>query len=346
MAGGKGSRLWPKSHEEIPKQFSHFGDGKTLIAKTYERASKCLQQENIFISINQKHKGLIKKHLPNLSPKNLIVEPETKDTTAAILFAALNQNFQDDDILFFLPSDHHVENVSAFKKCFEEAVDLSLATQQVTLFGIEPTFPADCYGYLKIKSNENKKNLIIEKFIEKPSELEAKELLKKKNYLWNSGMFLFPRSILLKLALAHVPDHFHKITNYYKTIEKNPRKALEDFGSLKKISFDYAVMERIKNMNCIKANFSWSDIGTWEAIYQLFKKDENGNAFLGNVTSFASSNSLVDLENKKINLILNGVKDLFVIQNGNNIYITTREREKLTKQIVKNLTVDGGDILS
>ena len=299
--------------------------------------AKYFPLENIFISVAQKHRDIVKSCLPNLTNDNLIIEPETKDTTAAILFAALNKNFKEDDILFFIPSDHHIANLNAFRKSTREALIVTMKTQQVTLFGIEPTFPAECYGYLKVNPAKDNQGFVIEKFIEKPEELKAKKLLKKKNYLWNSGMFLFPKRVLLKLAKLHAPDHFKKVANYYEAFEKNPLDAIKSFKGLKKISFDYAIMEKIKNMNCIKANFTWNDIGTWEAVYKLLKKDKNGNNFCKNVTSFASSNSLVDLENEKMNVVLNGVENLFIIQNGNNIYITTRDREKFTKKIIKKL---------
>ncbi len=338
MAGGQGTRLWPKSNNTTPKQFNRFSGEQTLLEQTYQRMLLCTTKNNIFVSINEKHLAITKKLLPEISKANIIVEPETKDTTSAILFSALHQQFNSEDILFFSPADHYIKEEKKFKKYIEQAWKLTQTTNQITLFGISPTFPADCYGYLKVNQNHHKKHLFVEKFIEKPSAVTAKTFMQK-NYLWNSGMFLFSKKLLIELAEKHTPDHLKIVKDYYKLIKKSKGKAVSQFKKLKKISFDYSIMEKVKGINCLLAKFLWDDVGNWNSVYNLSKKDAQGNFLPGNVQAFSTRNTLVDLENKKLNVVLNGVKDMFIIQNKNNIYIVSKEKEKSTKEILKKLKV-------
>ncbi len=343
LAGGQGTRLWPKSTYETPKQFNTFFDDETLLEKTYRRALTCTNEENIFISINQKHKKIFKSILPNFKTSNLIIELESKDTTSAILYATLHDIFDGDSVLLFLPSDHFVQKENLFAKDVKKAYSLTQKNGKMTLFGVRPTYAADCYGYLKTKKDAND-HLFIEKFIEKPNLAKAAKLIKQDANLWNSGMFMFLKSELIPLAKKHAPEHYEKITNYLK-LKKQSRQAQDIFSSLTKISFDYSIMEKIKNMNCVKANFVWNDIGSWSSLHQLLDKDKNknlvlqgdNNPTLEQVKFFSSSNNLVSWEKQNQKIILNGVEDLFIIQAKNYIYIANKKKESEIKKIVEEV---------
>lgn len=325
MAGGRGTRFWPKSTEDMPKQFLKLIDEKTMIELTYERLLKIIPKERIFVVTGKKYKGLVEEQLADLPKKNIIVEPEGRNTAPCILLASLYiREIYKDAVVAVLPSDHAIKNTEEFCNILSSANDYveNQNKEAIVTIGINPNRPETGYGYIKFK-NDNSKVIKVEKFVEKPNLETAKEYLVSKKYLWNAGMFIFDVNNMLKelevnysgynvlRSLPSIED-----SNYEKELEKK-------YSECPSISIDYAVMEKSKNIYVIPGDFGWDDIGTWTSLERYIEKDENSNLLNGDVTLYNSKNNIVYSGNKKV--ILLDAEDIFCIDTDDVLVIGKRD---------------------
>ncbi len=275
LCGGAGTRLWPESENNVPKQFIDFG-GWTLFKKTLERIKHPIFDSPI-ISTNKKYLDLTKKFLKKYKIKKytIVLEPFKKNTSAAILSSSLLKEIIFDQPIAFFPSDHLIENTSKFINTLKKNIK-NLSSNNIFLFGIKPTSPSTQYGYIltkKISNNINK----VQTFIEKPNNLKATKIIKK-NALWNSGMILAKKISIINNFTTHDPKSLNLCLNSVirSKISKNIYNLnKEHFSKLKNISFDYAILEKSKNINAIKLDLPWSDLGNWKEITNIFKKNKN-----------------------------------------------------------------------
>ena len=274
LCGGAGTRLWPESKNNIPKQFIDFG-GWTLLKKTLERIKHPVFDSPI-ISTNTKYLNLTKKFLSRYKIKKytIVLEPFKKNTAGAILSSALLKEVDFDQPVIFFPSDHLIEKTSKFINEIKKNRK-NLNNNNVFLFGIKPTSPSPHYGYLLTKKVSNKLNKVI-RFIEKPNLIKAKKILKK-NALWNSGILLAKKISIINNFRNHDPETLKLCLN--SVIKSKILKNIyylnkESFSKVKNISFDYAILEKSKNINAIKLDLQWSDLGSWKEITSIFKKNK------------------------------------------------------------------------
>ena len=328
MAGGKGTRFWPKSTEEKPKQFISLTEERTMLQVTIDRIKKMLPIEKIFIATGEKYMALVKEQIPDLPNKNIIMEPVGRNTAPCILLSSLyiKQIYNNCNICV-LPSDHLIKDENTFLNILKDANGFVNNKKEVIItIGINPDRPETGYGYIKYpKMDTHERIKKVEKFVEKPDIEKAKQYLESKEYLWNAGMFIFNVDYMLK-ELENNYTTTYKLFNKLPSIDdKNYKNALKEiYPQSEKISIDFAVMEKSQNIYVIPADFGWDDIGTWKSLERYINKDENNNVFKGNnIECFNSNNCTVYGEKKRVILI--DVQDLFVIDGEDTIVVCKKD---------------------
>jgi mannose-1-phosphate guanylyltransferase len=339
MAGGIGSRFWPMSTAQRPKQFLDvLGIGKSLLRMTFERLLNVAPAENIYIVTNAGYKELVMEQLPELSEGQVLTEPERKNTAPCITYAAakiysINRNAT----LIVAPSDHLILKEEKFTNIINTAIAAANAGDQLVTLGIKPTRPDTGYGYIEfiedgdILPGQVKK---VKHFTEKPSRDLAEIFLKSGNYYWNSGIFIWKASTILQALNKFKPDLHHLFTNQQEKYNTPDEQAYVNacFSACEDISIDFAVMENAKNVSLVLANFDWSDLGTWGSLYAHLDKDYNGNAVIGdNVHMINSENCIVNLPNNKLALI-QGLNHYIIVESDNMLMILNQQDEQNLKK--------------
>ena len=343
MAGGVGSRFWPLSTSQKPKQFIDIlGFGKSLLQMTVERVSTIVPESNIFILTNKNYEELVSKQLPNIPQNSIVLEPERKNTAPCIAFASakihsLNENAR----LVVLPSDHLILNSSAFVDTIKMALDVASFNEMVTI-GISPSRPETGYGYIEIPTESNhvdKNQFEVVQFREKPSFEIASQFLKSGNFLWNSGIFVWSSKTIFDAFRIHEPKLFNlfmKDLSQYNG-PKEMQFASRVFSNCDDISIDYAILEKANNIKVIVADFDWSDLGTWNSLYQHLDKDSNGNYLNSeNINVFDSKNNICILpENKQA--IIDGLENYLIIDQNDKLLILKFENDQKIKEYLQKI---------
>lgn len=327
MAGGKGTRFWPKSTEEKPKQFISLIEDRTMLQVTIDRIRKILPIEKIFIATGEKYISLVKEQIPDLPNKNIIMEPVGRNTAPCILLSSLyiKQIYNNCNICV-LPSDHLIKNEETFLNILKDADNfVNNNNESIVTIGINPDRPETGYGYIKYNKQENQKFEKVEKFVEKPDIEKAKQYVQSKEYLWNAGMFIFNVNYMLKELKNNYNSTYELFKKLPNIDDENYEKSLKEiYPQCEKISIDYAVMEKSQNMYVVPADFGWDDIGTWKSLERYINKDVNNNILKGNNIEYLnSSNCTVYGENKRVILI--DVQDLFVIDGEDTIIVCKKD---------------------
>lgn len=336
MAGGSGKRFWPKSRENLPKQFLKIISNKTMIEETFERINSFIPKENIYIATNHKFYSLVKEIFPQLSNEQIILEPQKKDTAAAILYNILNIPCDDKSIFFFTPSDHYIRDLEKYKNCILQACKTVNEKETITLVGIEPNSPSTEYGYMKI--NSQKENEVI-KFTEKPDIKTAIFFLQSKIYLWNSGMFFFNKKYILQQYERLLPNHLEKIEKYLSLDNEEEKEKI--FSEIESISFDYAILEKSKPIYSVKGDFFWNDVGSWNSMHNIAKNKDNNNNLSNQNTFFFNSKEInCQVDNPDLHVIVNSLEKINIILDKNILYISNKEKESQIKEILGKLNKD------
>jgi mannose-1-phosphate guanylyltransferase len=340
MAGGIGSRFWPMSTPEKPKQFLDIlGLGKTLLQMTFERLEKVSLTENIYIVTNEKYKNLVKQQLPQIREEQILCEPQRKNTAPCIAYAASKiYSLNKEAVLVVSPSDHLIVKEDLFTKNIETAIKQSINNRIVTL-GIQPTRPDTGYGYIEFNNKEENEVQEVKQFREKPTLELAKEFVAAGNFYWNSGIFIWKASTILSSLKEFTPELYNLFSidnGFYNTISEQEKINL-CFEKCEDISIDYAVMEQAKNVDVVLATFDWSDLGTWGSLYEHIPMDENKNAIVGkNVHLFNSKNCLINVpQNKKV--LIEGLENYIVVEADDVLMILSMKNEQELKNYLKKI---------
>lgn len=344
MAGGRGTRFWPKSRKQLPKQFlSLTGDGRTMIQLTVDRLLPIIDIEDIYIATNKDYKQLVKEQLPGIPNENILCEPVGRNTAPCIGLGAVHiAEKYDDAIMIVLPSDHQIKMPDIFRDTLKDASRLAEMEDNIVTIGITPDYPETGYGYIKFNPNEKSRHAYsVERFVEKPDFEKAKEYVSTKQYLWNAGQFVWKVSTILKNLKTHMPDsyeHLEKIrsaigTDSYETVLQ------EEFGQMEALSIDYGVMERADNIYVFPGTFGWDDVGSWLAVGRLQDEDENGNIISGDIISIDNSNSIIQGDRKLIAAI--GLDNLVVVDTKDALLICRKEDAGKIKDVMKQLEEAG-----
>lgn len=341
LAGGIGSRFWPLSTETEPKQFLNVCSDKSMLEETIERIGLLIPKENICLAVNIKHKDRISLLAQRLGIpiRNILFEPESKNTFPPIAVLSYRINCVDkDSVISVLPCDHVIKNSKRFRGLLSEAIQASKQGNIVT-FGIRPKRPETGYGYLRIKMPdargqrpENKKRKIqiynIERFIEKPDLTRAKRFVKDKRYYWNSGIFVFKSSVMLEEIKKIMPEVFRLISSGSHLASL--------WSNLPAVSIDYAIMENTANLILLPAEYGWMDLGSWQAIAEISKKDKHNNIFKGNCVDLSSKNTIVWADDNRIIATI-GLENIIIVQNKDALLVCAKDKTQEVKKIVHEL---------
>ncbi|WP_027634289.1 mannose-1-phosphate guanylyltransferase [Clostridium hydrogeniformans] len=327
MAGGKGTRFWPLSTEDKPKQFLSLLSEKTMIQMTVDRISRVVPYDRIFIVTCEDYIKYIKEQLPYIKEENIIIEPMGRNTAPCIALSALeiNNRFKNSTMVV-LPADHLVRDEERFVSIIREAygfIDNHISS--IVTIGIKPTRPETGYGYIEYNEQSLNGGLkTVNRFVEKPNIEKAMEYLREGNFLWNSGIFLWSSSYILELMQKYLNNTYKLLEDVYRYKEENfYEKLKEAYSKVENISVDYAIMEKVENIYVIEGSLGWDDVGSWKAISRYNMKDFKENIKMGKVKLINSKNNMVVSSNKKI--ILADVEDLIVVESDDTIMITKME---------------------
>lgn len=342
MAGGVGSRFWPRSREKMPKQFLKIFSEKTLIQETINRVTKLVDKENIFIVTNKIHKNETKNQIPDIPHDNIIIEPFGRNTAACIgLASILIHNFQPDAVTIVLPSDHMIRDEDAFISVIKKAVSFAYENKCLVTIGIQPTRPETGYGYIQRDEKEIQENIFkVKTFAEKPNYQTAKRFLASGEFFWNSGIFIWRVDVILEEIKKHMPELYQGLEKIQRSLlKKDFQKQVElVYGMLKSISIDYGVMEKSDKVYVVLGNFGWSDVGSWEEVYQLNNKDENGNAIYGECFLIDVKNSYIYSQNKFTAIL--GLENIIVINTEDALLVANRTYTQDVKKVVDYLKLN------
>lgn len=347
MAGGIGSRFWPASRVNRPKQFLDImGVGKSLIQLTCERFLQLCPKENIFIVTNGIYKDLVKEHLPYLTDNQIICEPSRNNTAPCVAYTAFKLHELNPDANFVVaPSDHIILKEKAFIDTVRKGLAFTAENDALCTLGIEPTRPDTGYGYIKYDPNETNGIHKVDRFTEKPDFDTARLFVSSGNYVWNAGIFLWNVKSVLSAFKQHAPE-IHEILGagkaHYNTSEEQSFIDI-NYPKTPSISIDYALMEKAQNVYTIPSEFGWSDLGTWGSLHAESNKDENNN------TVNASRAMLVDTQDCLIRLpknklaVIKDLKDYIIVDEGDVLLIYPKSKEQEIKKITGEIKADQGE---
>lgn len=348
MAGGIGSRFWPKSRVSYPKQFLDIlNTGKTLIQWTYERFGAFIPQENIFIVTSDEYTHIVKEQLPDIKDENILSEPSRKNTAPCIAWISYKLLQKDPEAsLIIAPSDHLITDNESFRNICLKALDFVTQIKAFVTLGITPTYPNTGYGYIQHDALAVADNIYkVKTFTEKPNLEIAKSFLASGDFLWNAGIFVWQVKNIIKAFEQFQPEMFEVFEadkEYFNTAQE--KEAIERIYPLcTNISIDYAVMEKADNVYVIPSSFGWSDLGTWNSAYENLEKDYLGNAVAGkNVVVIDATNSMISVPENKV-VVLQGLDDFIVVDTSDVLLICKKEKEQDIKQYVAEVKRNIGD---
>jgi mannose-1-phosphate guanylyltransferase len=337
MAGGVGSRFWPVSTEQFPKQFHDMlGTGETLIQKTFARLSKLIPEENIFILTNEKYNDLVFEQLPNVTRRQVVLEPAMRNTAPCILYASLKiQKENPDAIMIVAPSDHWIEDEEAFTQNVQQAFDFCQDNDALMTLGIQPTFPNTGYGYIEYDKADANAIKNVNQFREKPDYETAKSFLAQGNFLWNAGIFMWSVTSVIK-AFQNKQEALYQL--FEQGIEVYNTDFEDDFvrdnyGKSENISIDYAIMEKSDNVFVLPAIFDWNDLGTWGSLYDKIDGGKKEDAIINARTLVKEgSGNMIRTQNDKI-VVVEGLSDYIIVDKDEVLLIFPKEKEQDIKAL-------------
>ena len=348
MAGGVGTRFWPLSTKELPKQFLDLFGDRTLLQKSYDRVSNLVPPERILVLTNAAFVSMVKEQLPEIPEENVIGEPARRDTAAAVGLAAfLCRKRFGNPIIVTLTADHLIEPVDLFRKTLLSAARRASEDNALYTFGIVPTCPATGYGYLErgaqIDDDGGIEHFQLLRFKEKPDRETARKYVESGQFYWNSGMFVWAADAIIAEMEKHLPGHAKALSTAV-SFDQAPRwkDALKEaFASIHRVSVDFAIMEKAKNVCCVASGFSWNDVGGWLALKTCLPSDEAGNCCRGQALTLDSTGNLVFCEDPDETIMLVGVEDLVIVRAMGRTLITHKDRTEDIKKLVEGMDEPG-----
>lgn len=348
MAGGIGSRFWPKSRTNYPKQFLDIlGTGETLIQSTFNRFKKFIPTENIFIVTTKEYEAIVKKQLPEAKSDNVLYEPSRKNTAPCIAYASYKMALKNPEArLICAPADHLIKDEDNFQQTCLRALEFVTDSGAFVTLGIKPSYPNTGYGYIQHETLGVAENIYkVKTFTEKPNLELARTFLASGDFLWNAGIFMWKVADIVKAFEKYLPEMhelFQSELSQFNTPEEGA--AIERiYPQCTNISIDYGIMEKADNVYVIPSSFGWSDLGTWNSAYENLEKDYLDNAVNGNnVVIIDSTHCMVQADDKKL-VLLQGLEDFIVVDTPDVLLICKKEKEQEIKEYVSEIKRKKGD---
>ena len=339
MAGGGGTRFWPLSRKRVPKQLLNLDGKEVMLNETIDRLDGVVEKENIFIVTNEEQVELTKSITKErVLDNHILSEPSARNTAACIGYGAIEiLKKYGDGVMCILASDHYIRDEETFKEVLKKAVETVEETDGLVTIGIKPTFPSTGYGYINNEEIQGKEYKKVLEFVEKPDIDRANEYIQSGNYSWNSGMFVWKASTILKYFERLLPDIYDKLMIIKETMgtasEYEVIKAIYD--TIPKISIDYGIMERADNVYMLEGDFGWNDIGSFDALPALYTSDENGNVVRGESVLIDARGNIIIGHDKLIACV--GVEDLIVVETSDALLVCKKDRAQDVKEVVAAL---------
>lgn len=348
MAGGIGSRFWPKSRTSMPKQFLDIlNTGKTLIQWTFERYAEFIPKENIFVVTSQDYEAIVAEQLPEINTANILCEPSRKNTAPCIAYISFKLLQKDPEAsLIVAPSDHIILDNNAFKTITLKALDFVAHLKAFVTLGITPTYPNTGYGYIQHDTLSVAEDIYkVKTFTEKPNLELAKTFISSGDFLWNAGIFVWQVKNVLKAFEQFQPEMYELFDgekeNFNTAKEKNAINRI--YPLCTNISIDFAIMEKADNVYVIPSSFGWSDLGTWNSAYENLEKDYLGNAVAGeNVIVIDATKCMVSAPKEKL-VVLQGLDDCIIVDTKDVLLICSKDKEQEIKEYVAEVKRSKGD---
>jgi len=337
MAGGVGSRFWPVSTTDFPKQFHDMlGSGETLIQKTFSRLAQTIPAENILILTNERYNDLVLEQLPMVKQEQVLLEPAMRNTAPCILYASLKIKKQNPNALMVVaPSDHWIEDEKSFSDNLQECFDFCESNGALLTLGIKPTFPNTGFGYIEYDKSDSNAIKKVSQFREKPDYETAKHFLEQGNFLWNGGIFIWSAQSICSAFEKFQPqmnDLFLQGNESYNTASE---KAFieQNYAKAENISIDYAILEHAKNVYVLPATFDWNDLGTWGQLHEKLDKDSQNNGVVSaKVVLENASGNIIRTDANKI-VVIDGLQDYIIVDKENILLIYPKSKEQDIKRI-------------
>lgn len=348
MAGGIGSRFWPVSRHDYPKQFLDIlGIGKTLIQATFDRFTQFVSRENIYVVTAESYRDIVIQQLPEILVENIICEPSRKNTAPCIAYISFKLYQQNPHAnLICAPADHLVLNDTDFVKVCLEALGFTTENSALVTLGVKPTHPNTGYGYIQYEQPAVTDNVYkVKTFTEKPDLELAKTFIASGDFLWNAGIFVWKAKQIIRSFELYLPEMYELFDGTRKAL--NTDKEKEAIGLIYPLStstsIDYGILEKADNVYVIPASFGWSDLGTWGSAYQNLEKDYNENAVVGkNVVLFESAKNVVHVSSEKL-VLLQGLNDFIVVDTHDALLVCKKENEQHVKEYLAEIRRSKGD---
>jgi len=345
MAGGVGTRLWPVSRQQFPKQFQDVLDvGSSLLQLTFKRLEEVCLPENIYIISNADYKQLIKEQLPNISDEQILSEPQLRNTAPCIAYAFHKISQKNPDAnLIVAPADHLILDQKGFNNAVQQAFEAVSKNEILVTFGITPSRPDTGYGYIEYDEKTGNSGLYeVNAFKEKPDLETAKEFLQAGNFVWNSGIFVWSIPTIRKSFEKNLPEVnqlFAAGSEFYYT-EKETGFIEKTYDECINISVDYGILEKADNVHVIPVDFGWSDLGTWKSIFNHQEKDPDGNYTQGQVYTYDTSGSLIKVSKDKL-AVVHGLHNFIVVENNGVLMICNKDQEQMVKKFLNDVKAKG-----
>lgn len=331
MAGGKGTRFWPLSTEEKPKQFLNLIGEKTMIQATIDRVRPIIPVERIFVCTNKKYVKLVREQIPDIPEENIISEPESRNTAPCIALASLVINrYLKDYNMIVLPADHLISDEDEFRDIVQTCDKyLNINKKAILTLGMKVTRAETGYGYIKATYDlmyelDNHNIIKVERFVEKPDKEKAEEYFKENRYLWNGGIFIWNINSLIENIKTYLPNTYELL----QSVETIKSEILEEFIEERykltdSISIDYALLEKSKDVYVIPSNIGWDDVGTWRSVERYRQKDKDDNIIDSNVRVIESKSNMAISNLKRVVMI--GIKDIMTVETEESIFIVNKD---------------------
>ncbi len=338
MAGGVGSRFWPVSTSEYPKQFHDMlGTGDTLIQKTFQRLNKFVPTENILILTNERYNDLVLEQLPLVKQEQVVLEPAMRNTAPCILYASLKIQKQNPDaVMIVAPSDHWIEDETAFANDVKACFDKCEEENSLCTLGIKPTFPNTGFGYIEFDKASADSLKKVNQFREKPDYETAKDFLAQGNFLWNAGIFMWSVKTIVDAFKSYQHTQFELFEKGIPVYNTPAEQEFinEYYPKAENISIDYAILENSKSIYVQPATFDWNDLGTWGSLYDKLDKDENNNAVVNSklLTEDANGNMIRSQKDKVV--VVDGLSDYIIVDKEDVLLIYPKSKEQDIKQVL------------
>lgn len=345
MAGGSGTRFWPASTEEHPKQFLSLFGKKTMLQNTVERIKPLIAPEQILVITNERYTKLVAEQLPAIPQKNIIGEPVGKDTAPCVgAAAAIIAERDGDATMAVLPADHLIKKNQAFLDVLQQAEQQAQQPDTLVTLGIKPRHAETGYGYIEFEKNgqsQTEARPVIQ-FREKPDEATAEQFVEAGNFLWNSGMFVWKAETIIDQFKKHLSEVYAQIGPLREKVDTaSQQQAISTFyHACPSISIDYGIMERAEQVAVLPSRFGWNDVGDWKAFYDLSNKDEEGNAVQNDISVIkAGENNLIRSKSGKM-IALAGVENVAVVETDNTLLVCNLDKAQEVKSVVNVIRAD------